>query len=143
LKWTWSLFYALIAVAMVVLLLTIHGWMFLGTRHLYLPNYLSAHEPDCFTVHGLILITMAMLPAVAGALTAYSLKMAFSEQRKQYERMENLYRRAYDYFNEAITKRNEALAQRIVAELGKEALSENGDWVLLHRERKVEMLVGG
>jgi hypothetical protein len=30
-------------------------------------------------------------------------------------------------------------AQHLIEELGKEALEENGDWVLLHRERPLEV----
>jgi hypothetical protein len=32
-----------------------------------------------------------------------------------------------------------AAAQRVLAELGREALAEHGDWLLLHRERPMEM----
>jgi hypothetical protein len=96
--------------------------------------------------HGLLVIAMTMLPALAGAITAYSLKMAFSEQRKQYQRMGDLYERALLGF-ETILRMNtpdkDQLIQNLVKDLGREALSENGDWVLLHRERMVEMFVGG
>jgi hypothetical protein len=31
------------------------------------------------------------------------------------------------------------LAKSLIRELGDEALAENGDWVLLHRERAIEV----
>ena len=34
-------------------------------------------------------------------------------------------------------------AQELLLQLGKEALIENGDWVLLHRERPMELPIGG
>ena len=37
-------------------------------------------------------------------------------------------------------KRHEA--QELLIELGKEALGENGDWMLLHRERPLEVPKG-
>ncbi len=101
---------------------------------------------DGFSQHGLIVIAMTLLPALAGAITAYSLKMAFSEQGKQYDRMKDLYERGLVCFEKAAGKdsaERDKLIQKVVRELGKEALSENADWVLLHRERMVEMFVGG
>jgi hypothetical protein len=89
---------------------------------------------------------MTMLPTLAAAVSAYSLKMAFSEQRKQYERMRDLYGRGLLCFEKAMQMPEEAkhqLIQQLVLDLGKEALAENGDWVLLHRERMAEMFVGG
>jgi len=38
-----------------------------------------------------------------------------------------------------IKKGNLALARLLILELGQQALGENGDWVLLHRERPLEM----
>jgi uncharacterized membrane protein YidH (DUF202 family) len=100
-----------------------------------------------FSRHGLLVIIMTMLPAIAGAISAYSLKMAYSEQRRQYQRMKELYERGLFCFEKAMqieTEPNEnGLRQKVVLELGQEALSENADWVLMHRERMVEMFVGG
>jgi hypothetical protein len=99
-----------------------------------------------FSEHDLLVIAMTLLPALAGAITAYSLKMAFNEQGKQYDRMKDLYERGLVCFEKAAGKdsaERDKLIQKVVRELGKEALSENADWVLLHRERMVEMFVGG
>jgi hypothetical protein len=106
----------------------------LGAKLLFLPG---------MEINGAVAIIMTMLPGIAGAIAAFSVKMAFSEQRKQYARMRDLYSRGSLCLAEALSKGDQQLAQRIVLDLGKEALEENGDWVLLHREREFEIRLGG
>jgi hypothetical protein len=98
-----------------------------------------------FDLQGLLVLTMTMLPAAAGAISAYAIKMAFSEQRRQYERMKELYQRGLFCFEKAMQMPQQypSFRARVVFQLGKEALSENADWVLMHRERIVEIFVGG
>jgi hypothetical protein len=71
------------------------------------------------------------LAAVAGALIyGYAETMALPDESKQYERMARL-------FDSAVQK---PVADPYLLEaLGKEALAENGEWVLMHRERPVEL----
>ncbi|SRR5579862_1966034 len=111
---------------------------------------LSSHPwqyglPDRYKMelHGLILIGMAILWATAGAITAYSLKMAVGEQEKQYRRMQSLFRRGSECLKKALATNDRELAIKTIFDLGKEALEENGDWVLLHRERNVDVHLGG
>jgi len=94
-------------------------------------------------IRGAVEIILTMLPGIAGAIAAFSLKMAFSEQRKQYARMRDLYSRGSLCLAEALSRGDQQLARRIVLDLGNEALEENGDWVLLHREREFEIRLGG
>jgi hypothetical protein len=94
-------------------------------------------------IRGAVAIILTILPGIAGAIAAFSLKMAFSEQRKQYARMRDLYSRGSICLAEALSRGDQQLAQRIVLDLGREALEENGDWVLLHREREFEIRLGG
>lgn len=70
------------------------------------------------------------LSAVAGALVyGYAEVMALSDEAKQYERMERI-------FSSALQK---PVDPELLEALGKEALAENGEWVLMHREKPVEM----
>jgi hypothetical protein len=41
--------------------------------------------------------------------------------------------------SKAIDRDDLSEAQTLLRELGREALAENGDWVLLHRQRPLEM----
>lgn len=89
------------------------------------------HEHKSF-----IIILMEMLPATAAALTGYAYRMGLDQQIKQYAHMGELFGRA----QKAVVSQNistERDFQTLVEELGKEALAENGDWVLLHRDRPI------
>lgn len=94
-------------------------------------------------LHGLVVMIMGMLPAVAGVMAGFSLKMAYGEQKKQYERMAKLFGRGAECLDHALATNDHELAIQTILDLGKEALEENGDWVMLHRERTLEMRIGG
>lgn len=69
------------------------------------------------------------LAAVAAALIyGYAEIMALSDESKQYGRMERI-------FSSALHK---AVGPDLLEALGKEALAENGEWVLMHREHPIE-----
>ena len=56
-----------------------------------------------------------------------------------YERMRLIYGNTEKQLRECLDNGNLVAAEELIGELGKEALAENGDWVLLHRERPPEM----
>jgi hypothetical protein len=86
------------------------------------------------------LILIAVLASVAAGLReAYADKMAYSDQAKQYERMRDVFRRASTLLTVSLQQETYDEAKHIIRELGKEALAENGDWVLLHRARPVDV----
>lgn len=53
--------------------------------------------------------------------------------------MGRLFATAEARLRELIRDNNYQGVQHLIAALGKEALVENGDWVLLHRERPLEV----
>jgi hypothetical protein len=87
-------------------------------------------------------LTFAGVLVVGGALI-----IAFGE-RRLYEEFGRQYSRAYDVFDAAnreldrLLKRNDiAGAHCLLRELGREALTENANWLVLRRSRPVEMPV--
>jgi hypothetical protein len=62
--------------------------------------------------------------------------MAYREHAKQYTRMEGVFSRALSVFA-GVNDQESAVA--CIKSLGREALRENGDWVLLHRERPLDV----
>lgn len=52
--------------------------------------------------------------------------------------MAELFTRAEVRLRDAISTGKTADAQQLILELGNEALGENGDWVMMHRERPPE-----
>jgi hypothetical protein len=76
----------------------------------------------------------------AGALLHHATQQrAYAEHIKQFGRMETVFRRAEQAIHQKLQTQDTAGAQRCLLKLGQEALSENGDWVLLHRERPLEL----
>ena len=92
--------------------------------------------------HGLIVL-MGLTPAIAAAMSGYAESMAFASQAKRYRWMAELFMRAELRLREAIGAGHTANAQQLILELGNEALEEDGDWVLVHRERPPEAPKGG
>jgi hypothetical protein len=76
----------------------------------------------------------------AGALLHHaSRQRAYEQHAKQFRRMESIYRKAHMVLNESLKGLDIPCAQDCLRQLGHEALLENADWVLLHRERPLEI----
>lgn len=93
--------------------------------------------------HGLFLVAAGMAPVGAALIHGYIEKRAFSEHLKRYGRMSMLFDRACRRLDDLLRVGDHAAARRLIRELGREALAENGDWVILHRERPLEMPKAG
>jgi hypothetical protein len=85
--------------------------------------------------HHWLIIAMGTAPAIAAAMEGYAEKLAFSVQAKRYQWMSALFTRASAQLQELLGPDQLSEAQQLICELGKEALEENGDWVMIHRER--------
>lgn len=79
----------------------------------------------------------AVPPFIAAALLAYGNTRALSEQVNQYESMRELYAVAEEQLLACLASGDIAAGQHLALELGKEALAENADWLILHRRRPV------
>ncbi|RKZ74311.1 MAG: hypothetical protein DRQ57_11445 [Gammaproteobacteria bacterium] len=87
--------------------------------------------------HNLLILLIALFPAAGALLHHYLETMAFAEEAKQYKRMAHLFKRADQQLqSQPQSAETDQLSpeQQLLFELGKEALAENGDWVLLHRK---------
>ncbi len=100
---------------------------------LFAPDSVHHHH----ALHSSLIVLMVFLPAVGAALDGYMEKAGFDAHFKRYREMAILFERA------AVALRNkdtdEVDQRRILLELGKAALEENSDWLLLHRERPVAL----
>lgn len=89
--------------------------------------------------HEAVLVLIAMA-AVAGALVhSYGEKRAYAEHAKHSERMALIFARAAHALSQHAVGLTPDASRQLMRELGREALMENGDWVLLHRQRPVEV----
>jgi hypothetical protein len=99
---------------------------------------LSASNSTSSNWQHVLIVLMGFAPAIAAAMGGYADKMVFASQAKRYLWMAELFARAEARLRNAVSAGNLAAAQVLIAELGNEALGENGDWVLMHRERPPE-----
>jgi hypothetical protein len=90
-------------------------------------------------LRGAPIIAIEFLLAAGALLHHYNERMAFSEQAKQYRRMQGIFDHASELINRTLQSKNLESARESLRNLGKEALAENGDWVLMHRERPLEL----
>jgi hypothetical protein len=89
-----------------------------------------------------ILLGIGVFPVLAAVLHSYLQKNALAEHKRQYDRMSVFYHRATVHLEKLLGEDRLADARAFVAELGREALVENGDWILMHRDRPLEVPKG-
>ena len=101
------------------------------------------HDSSAYSYwHHWLIVIMGTAPAIAAAMGGYAEKMAFSAQAKRYHWMSALFKRASEQLRALLNEQKSSEAQRLILDLGKEALEENGDWVIIHRERTLEVPKG-
>ncbi len=106
-------------------------------------HFSEFHESESYThLHHWLIVIMGAAPAIAAAMGGYAEKMAFSAQAKRYQWMSALFTRATAQLKGLLDQNNLSAAQELIRELGKEALEEEGDWVMTHRERPMEIPQG-
>jgi hypothetical protein len=99
------------------------------------PELLAHVREPSQILHGVLLLTITMSAVIAALTHNYAEKLALATQVRMYDRMRRLYRR---YGDKLRTARGSAFVRGLF-ELGREALVENGEWVMAHRERPLEV----
>jgi hypothetical protein len=85
-----------------------------------------------------LIIAIALLLAGAAIAVAYGEKMAFSEHTRQYAGTRILF---HQYDRQLTPGPLTPEEIELFRTLGKAALQENGDWLLIHRDRPLELIV--
>jgi len=139
---TWTAVLTVVLVAEVLLmrhLLSDSGHLTLLEHALV--NVIGDHQAHAVgeLFRDLLMVVIVVFPGAAATLDGYSEKLAFAEQAKQYQRMRDLFEGAANQLTQSLQEGSHDQAHRVIQELGEEALAENGDWVLIHRERDVEV----
>ena len=95
------------------------------------PTYLLLAAPGHETAqnrHG-VLILLVTLPSLAvGLLRVWVERQGYAEQARAYHQMAEVFKKRIDG------------EEKTLEELGVEALEENGDWLLLHRDRPLRVI---
>jgi hypothetical protein len=93
--------------------------------------FLSAKNP--------LLVAVSLVPVVAALTNVWADRLALAPLAKQYGRMSHVFAAADTALAAALEEGNESRGRALIQELGVEALAENADWVLLHRDRPVSV----
>ncbi len=111
------------------------NWSFLAT---FVLAGIQLAVPTTYT----IIIPMGLMPVVAALLVGYVEKMGLHGHIKSAFFMSALYTRAEEHFRREFERGDPQHITALIVELGKEALRENGEWILYHRERPLEIPKG-
>ena len=87
-----------------------------------------------------VLVFIGLMPGSAAALTGYSERLALNAQARQYDRMRELFERAYQLLPETVDAANAVPVRAVYRELGIEAMKENAEWVAVYRQRPIQPL---
>jgi hypothetical protein len=115
-------------------LLALVGWamlaslVFVGDVH---------HPPE------LLLIASSMLVILGGLAIAFCERRSHEELAKQYERMQVIYTNGEAELEARLSEAHVKGAQAALEELGREAIAENAQWLILRRNRPLELHIGG
>ncbi len=120
-------------IAVAALMLATHTYIFY--------EHLALSEEWGRVLHNLSVVIVTLL-ATGGAITAYAEKMAVAQTSKQYGHMRRLFTLALMESRACLERGESDHVRAIIRRLGHEALRENGDWVVLHRERPMELKLG-
>jgi hypothetical protein len=89
--------------------------------------------------YGSFIFAIPVLAVGAGLLHGYGHQLARAEHIRQFTRMSELFYACEQEREKLLTSGRQEAATALVRDLGIEALDENGDWLILHRERKLEV----
>jgi hypothetical protein len=112
-------------------------WLGSATAVWYLAKWWNtdATVADEWRQHAVVL-TIALFAGGGAALQGYADKRALEAQARRYARMRGIFQSALRLLER--WKQDAKRSREILHELGREALEENADWVMLHRDRPLE-----
>ncbi|HUF52000.1 MAG TPA: hypothetical protein VMN60_14345 [Longimicrobiales bacterium] len=124
----------------------------IASLHVYRGSPLSTVWSDDNLI-GRVLMIGAVLLAASAAAAAYTEILGLKEHTRAAQKMGELYSRAESRLADAVAgaesptnpaqyHQHVGEARAIIHEIGLEALAENGDWVILHRDRPLEFTLG-
>ena len=88
-----------------------------------------------------LLLLLVPLPSLAiGLFRVWVEQQGYGEQARKYDRMAHVFRRAAKVVEGHLDAGKPDQALEALRLLGVEALEENGDWLLLHRERPLKVV---
>lgn len=108
---------------------------------LFLPDRWE-HDPSALLKKDVVdwaIVSIAVNAAIAALLQWYSEKQALGEQYRQYKRTKMTFLLAHEALEPDPEGRPPTPPARVFKDLGRESLAEHADWLLLRRERPLEL----
>ncbi len=103
-----------------------------------LDHVLPSRYPDwdhLAWLHRIAILVIGLLAGIAAVWTGYAERLALKAQARQYDRMRVLFERAFELLPETVEPAAFPDMRALYAELGKEAMEENAEWVAIYRQR--------
>jgi hypothetical protein len=97
------------------------------------------HRGIVLAPHAWLVVALGVPTLLGAFLHEYADQRAFAAHRKQYQRMARLFARGRAALRRRRTAADAAGTARLLIELGSEALAEHAEWLILHRERPLEL----
>jgi len=88
-------------------------------------------------------VIYGMLFAISGVIKFYQNVMAYQEHANRYRKMEFYFQLCNNRIERALEIDDLPAAQLLLLMMGRQALAENSEWLLLHRQRPIEVPLGG
>ena len=107
--------------------------------HAFVVPHLSKEGEDALQW---LIVTYGMLFGMAGIAAVYLEVKAFPEQARAYRRMGLAMSMARRHLDIALETGDLAAAENVLLGAGRNALAENGGWLLLHRDRPAQVPLG-
>jgi hypothetical protein len=127
----WSLTLVIISIVSAFLLFLFDALLLDSARALNDKAFYWDHEN---WLHRSAILLIGLLPGLAAVFTGYAERRALKAQARQYDRMRVVFQRAHDLL-ESSQPRSFRLTRVLYAELGREAMEENAEWVAIYRQR--------
>ena len=86
-----------------------------------------------------MIVAMVLNVAIAALLQWYTEKQAFGSHYRQYKKMKTTFLVAYNALHPRNAGEGTVAPQTALTRLGNQALAEHADWLLMHRERPLEL----
>lgn len=102
------------------------------------PAFLQWFAPSD-SAHAALMVVIPTLAVAAGLLIGYGKQLARSEHARRFERMADLFQAGERELRALRANGRHDDVTNLVRQLGLEALEENGDWLILHRDRPLEV----
>jgi hypothetical protein len=105
-------------------------------------DFLSMADVKDWKVYNFLEIGFDFFLAAIAAWATYLEKRGVEDELKQFQRMKLIFAQAQTMLEGALQADDLNMANRLFIETGREAIAENGDWLLMQRSRPMEVPLG-